>query len=166
MLLVCAATARELLSALPEQALGPVPGAVCGPAAQTGLPEQELLPLRLGFPALACITGVGPVNAALGIGLALAGARQAGHAVSLVLNVGVAGSMDLQRAPLCSLWRVEEEIWPEYGLHDGTAVDGPSFGFPQWEGPHGPVFDRRPWPLPRSCPPACTGCAPCLRPRP
>ena len=112
MLLVCAATARELLSALPEQALGPAPGAACGPAAQTGLPEQELLPLHLGLPALACITGVGPVNAALGMGLALAGARQAGHAVSLVLNVGVAGSMDLQRAPLRSLWRVEEEIWP------------------------------------------------------
>lgn len=77
MLLVCAATARELLSALPGQALGPVPGAACGPAAQAGLPEQELLPLRLGLPALACITGVGPVNAALGMGLALAGARQA-----------------------------------------------------------------------------------------
>lgn len=43
MLLVCAATVRELLSALPEQALGPVPEAACGPAAQTGLPEQELL---------------------------------------------------------------------------------------------------------------------------
>ena len=113
MLLVCAATARELLAALPERALGPVPGAACGPAAQTGLPEQELLPLRLGLPALACITGVGPVNAALGMGLALAGARQAGQAVSLVLNVGVAGSMDLQQAPLRSLWRVEEEIWPE-----------------------------------------------------
>ena len=59
MLLVCAATARELLSALPEQALGPVPGTACGPAAQTGLPEQVPLPLHLGFPALACITGVG-----------------------------------------------------------------------------------------------------------
>lgn len=152
MLLVCAATARELLSALPEQALGPAPGAACGPAAQTGLPEQELL--HLGLPALACITGVGPVNAALGMGLALAGARQAGHAVSLVLNVGVAGSMDLQRAPLRSLWRVEEEIWPEYGLHDGTAVDGPSFGFPQWEGPHGPVFDRLPLAAPAQLP-AC-----------
>lgn len=77
MLLVCAATARELLSALPEQALGPVPGTACGPAARTGLPEQVPLPLHLGFPALACITGVGPVNAALGMGLALAGARQA-----------------------------------------------------------------------------------------
>ena len=86
--------------------------------------------------------------------LALAGARQAGHAVSLVLNVGVAGSMDLQRAPLRSLWRVEEEIWPEYGLHDGTAVDGPSFGFPQWEGPHGPVFDRLPLAAPAQLP-AC-----------
>ena len=88
------------------------------------------------------------------MGLALAGARQAGQAVSLVLNVGVAGSMDLQQAPLRSLWRVEEEIWPEYGLHDGTAVDGPSFGFPQWEGPHGPVFDRLPLAAPARLP-AC-----------
>jgi len=156
-LLVCAATARELLSALPEQALGPAPGAACGPAARTGLPEQVPLPLHLGFPALACITGVGPVNAALGMGLALAGARQAGHAVSLVLNVGVAGSMDLQEAPLRSLWRVEEEIWPEYGLHDGTAVDGPSFGFPQWEGPHGPVFDRLPLAAPAQLPACLNG---------
>ena len=154
MLLVCAATARELLSALPEGALAPLPGAACDPAAQAALPEQELLPLRLPLPALACITGVGPVNAALGMGLALASARHTGQAVSLVLNVGVAGSMDLERAPLCSLWRVEEEIWPDYGLHDGTAVDGPSFGFPQWEGPHGPVFDRLPLPAPRELP-AC-----------
>ena len=142
MLLVCAATARELLSALPEQALGPAPGAACGPAAQTGLPEQELLPLHLGLPALACITGVGPVNAALGMGLALAGARQAGHAVSLVLNVGVAGSMDLQRAPLRSLWRVEEEIWPEYGLHDGRQVVAQAFGYPQWSDGRHEVRDR------------------------
>ena len=84
----------------------------------------------------------------------MAGLIEAGHAVSLVLNVGVAGSMDLQRAPLRSLWRVEEEIWPEYGLHDGTAVDGPSFGFPQWEGPHGPVFDRLPLAAPAQLP-AC-----------
>lgn len=150
MLLVCAATARELLCALPEGALGPLPGADC--PAEAALPEQELLPLRLGIPARACITGVGPVNAALGMGLALADARRTGQSISLVLNVGVAGSMDLEQAPLCSLWRVEEEIWPEYGLHDGTAVDGPSFGFPQWHGPHGPVFDRLPLPRPDRLP--------------
>lgn len=166
MLLVCAATARELLSALPEQALGPLRSGMRPGGADPACRSRNCCPCTWACPALACITGVGPVNAALGMGLALAGARQAGHAVSLVLNVGVAGSMDLQRAPLRSLWRVEEEIWPEYGLHDGTAVDGPSFGFPQWEGPHGRSSTVCPWPLPRSCPPACTGCAPCPRPRP
>lgn len=159
MLLVCAATARELLALLPRQALGPAGAADHGPegTARTTLPEQELLPLRLEVPAAACITGVGPVNAALALGLALAGARRAGQEISLVLNAGVAGSMDLHTAPLCSLWRVEEEIWPEYGLHDGTAVDGPSFGFPQWQGPQGPVFDRLRLPRPPRLPACLAG---------
>lgn len=146
MLLLCAATAAEMLAAVPA-----------GGASYTesDFPLLKPVPLRLGKEAgVACVTGVGPVNAALGMGITLAQCSAAGQQLRAVINVGLAGSFDLGRWPLGSLHVVREEIWPEYGLHDGTAVDGPSFGFPQWEGPHGPVFDRLPLAAPAQLP-AC-----------
>ena len=38
--------------------------------------------------------------------------------------------------------------------------------FPSGKGRTGRSSTACPWPLPRGCPPACTGCAPCLRPHP
>ncbi len=131
-LLVTAATGPELAAALP-------------PLRGRPLPEQQTLALTWrGRPLLACVTGVGPVNAALALGLTLGG-----HAdIDGVLNVGLAGAFALSALPLGTLVLVTEEIFPEYGLcgADGLS-NGPALGFPQWA-PAGqaPVFTRLPLP--------------------
>lgn len=146
-LLVCAATARELAAAAP--ALVPEP---------ERLAELRPVPARLkDRPALLCVTGVGPVNAALALGfcfgLTSAGDNAGPEAeistlrIGAVLNVGLAGAFDLRETPLCALCAVREEIWPEYGLNDGTSVTARAFGFPLWsrnDGAPGDVHDRLP----------------------
>ena len=131
-LLVTAATGPELAAALP-------------PLRGRPLPEQQTLALTWrGRPLLACVTGVGPVNAALALGLALGGRAD----IDGVLNTGLAGAFAAAQLPLTSLALVTEEIFPEYGLcgEDGLS-DGPALGFPQWT-PAGqpPVFTRLPLP--------------------
>lgn len=76
-------------------------------------------------------TGVGPVNAALATGYTL-GLTYNDQKIKAVLLTGMAGAFDLNLTPLCSLWQVTEEIWPEYGLHDGVRVTAKAFSFPQW----------------------------------
>lgn len=146
-LLVCAATARELAAAAP--ALVPEP---------ERLAELRPVPARLkDRPALLCVTGVGPVNAALALGfcfgLTSAGddagpeAETSALRIGAVLNVGLAGAFDLRETPLRALCAVREEIWPEYGLNDGTSVTARAFGFPLWsrnDGAPGDVHDRLP----------------------
>jgi len=100
--------------------------------------EHRMLPIGPGLAA--CITGVGPVNAGIALGRILA----LHHEITGVLNLGLAGSFDLGRAPLGSCILVTEEIWPEYGLLGDDGIDAPGLGFAQWE--HGDlrVFDRLP----------------------
>ncbi|SDF78042.1 futalosine hydrolase [Desulfovibrio legallii] len=147
-LLLCAATARELAGLAPGFAppgLPPLERTGAG-AAAAPWPEMRLwpLPLRRGR-ALCCLTGVGPLNAALALGLALERAAAEGTPISAVCNAGLAGAFDLAAAPLRSLWLVREEIWPEYGLNDGRSVVAGAFGFPLWQPPEGaPVRDRLP----------------------
>ena len=140
-LLVCAATAAELAHAAP------------GLVAEDALRELTPVPVRLkGREALFCVTGVGPVNAALALGfcfgLTSAGAGAdggTGYRIGAVLNVGLAGAFDLEATPLCSLCVVEEEIWPEYGLNDGSSVTARAFSHPQWrkaDGAPEDVYDR------------------------
>lgn len=135
MILLCAATPAELLAAVPASLL---------PHDETRLPLLKLLPLPLrhGRQAVACVTGVGPVNAALGMGIALAQCAAAGQQLRAVINVGLAGSFDLERWPLGSLHVVGEEIWPEYGLHDGRQVVAQAFSYPQWSDGKREVRDR------------------------
>lgn len=118
------------------------------------LPEQVLLDFmdEHGQPHLLCITGVGPVNAALAAGLCLGQLATGKHdtpanaanvqakkfdtvplRVDAAVNLGVAGSFDLTRAPLGSAWRVTREIYPEYGLASGNDVDARALGFSQWQ---------------------------------
>ncbi|MDR1659443.1 MAG: futalosine hydrolase [Desulfovibrio sp.] len=140
-LLICAPTAEELAALLPG-------------IAPEDAPEARLIPARLKQgPALACVVGVGPVNAALAMGEALVGARSAGTPVTAVLLAGLAGAFDLARLPLRSLCLVREEIWPEYGLHDGTSVTARAFSFPLWRrAAHdgGDVYDRLPLAAPEA----------------
>lgn len=140
-LLICAPTAAELAALLPG-------------IAQEDEREMRLIPVRLKQgQALACVIGVGPVNAALAMGEALVGASNAGTAVAAVLLAGLAGAFDLARLPLRSLCLVKEEIWPEYGLHDGTSVTARAFSFPLWRRAArdgGDVYDRLPLAAPEA----------------
>ncbi|MCF8085947.1 MAG: futalosine hydrolase [Desulfohalobiaceae bacterium] len=63
--------------------------------------------------------GMGPVNAAFGLG------RLFQHASELrgVLNLGTAGTFRLKELPLRQPVVVREEIWPEFGLRASEGVD-------------------------------------------
>lgn len=78
---------------------------------------------------LLAVTGVGPVNAALSIGRILGERKD----ITGVLNLGVAGSFDLEQAPLGSVVAADLEIWPEYGLHTAEGIDPEGIKFPVWE---------------------------------
>ncbi len=152
MLLIAAATAKELTAALAWA--GPLPGT----------PEGRPVPWPVLRPdAWLLVTGVGPVNAALSLGAALgrlgalggAGAGQDGRASAEaggplrgVLNLGVAGSFDLARLPLGAVTAVTAEIWPEYGLRRADGVAARDLGFPLWradrdaDGTPDAVWDR------------------------
>lgn len=159
-LLVCAATAQEITALLPPAVCaayatqsthgskvdaGPDAGftaaegsAEAGPKAGTEFcpEEMRLYPLRMKRrDAFFCVTGVGPINAALALGLCLARAAAEGQPITAVLNAGLAGAFDLQALPLSTLCLVHEEIWPEYGLHDGRSITAEAFGFPLWQRP-------------------------------
>lgn len=65
------------------------------------------------------ITGMGPVNAAAGIGSLL----QMQDRFDGIVNLGVAGSFDLSSLTLLSPVVVSEEIWPELGLRTENGID-------------------------------------------
>ncbi|WP_297672313.1 futalosine hydrolase [uncultured Desulfovibrio sp.] len=143
-LLLCAATGRELAGLAPHFTPPGFPAGAGRGEAVDRWPEMTLWPLRLKHgQGLCCITGVGPVNAALALGLAFAGAAAAGAPVTGVCVAGVAGAFDLREFPLLSLCLVREEIWPEYGLHDGQSVTAEAFGFPLWQPGHGEAVRNR-----------------------
>ena len=119
--LITAATARELSALAPGQF--PVPDEI---------PEMTpLLKNGLGHDLYFLLTGIGPVNAALAMGAALAQLPEKAK-LKGVICVGLAGAFDLTRFPLRSICHVHKEIWPEYGLHDGISVTARAFKFPLW----------------------------------
>ena len=76
-----------------------------------------------GFDILACVTGVGPVAAALRMGEILERHPQAAGVVSL----GICGAFD-PRTPLGTVRVADAEAWPEYGVHRTDGSEEP-FGF-------------------------------------
>jgi futalosine hydrolase len=93
------------------------------------------------------ICGVGPVAAALSLGACLGGFRRIARreAPDGVLNLGLAGSYDLRKAPVGSLLSVGEEHFPEYGIRAGTDADCAGLSpltLPQIFTDAGPVFTR------------------------
>ena len=145
-ILVCAATSKELAALAPDTLEG-----LAGQLEQADYGCSALFaPAPHAFSGrkretYVSLTGVGPLNAALASGLVLASMRQQGLAPDMVVNVGLAGAYDLNEIPLRSLCCVREEIWPEYGLHDGRSVTAQAFSWPQWQRPQeqgGAVYDR------------------------
>ncbi|QJT09303.1 futalosine hydrolase [Oceanidesulfovibrio marinus] len=126
-LLIASATAMELEAALSlcEGAAGALPG--------PGTIERRTI---LGQETALLVTGVGPVNAALAAGAALASGTIAG-----VVLVGVAGTFDTSRAPIGSLALADSEIFPEYGLRTPEGVDPRGLKFPQHAGKGVEVWD-------------------------
>lgn len=113
MLLIAAATRKEL-----DAALG------------GGVPGRQGLAAEMdahGRRVLALVTGVGVVNAALEMGRVLAARPD----VSGVVDVGVAGSLDVSAHPVGCVRLVEAETWPEYGLlaHGADTAHGRALGF-------------------------------------
>lgn len=99
MIILACATKRECQSALARLA-----------------PQLDTWPVDIHFGGqdiLVCITGVGPVAAALSIGALL---ERYPHA-SGVLNLGICGSFSVDDYPLGCPCVADAEIWPEYGIH-------------------------------------------------
>ena len=72
------------------------------------------------------VTGVGLVASAMNLAAYLAGKRE----YAGVLNVGIAGSYDLDRLELGRVAVAESEHWPEYGLETESGVSSGKLGFP------------------------------------
>lgn len=110
-MLIVAATAKELGSALP----GPLPELLHGipaPWACNGRQHRLL------------VTGVGLLNAALFLGRVLSDEPEP------VLNLGIAGSFSLEVLPLGATCVAQRETWPEYGLGTESGVDVRALKFP------------------------------------
>ena len=114
MIVLCFATVREMEASLAPLAAPPRLGR--GTSAQAELPG-------LGR-AHVLVTGISPVNAALSLGLFLGRHPEATGA----LNLGVAGSFDLDILPLGAVALPVRETWPEVGLHAGDEVDPRGIG--------------------------------------
>ena len=102
-----------------------------------GLTEGRPLALEGGRPVHALVTGVGPLNAAYALGRTLGRESYAG-----VLNLGVAGSFDLDTLPLGVVATACSETWPEWGLARGDDVDPGGLPFPQLRKVNGEVRER------------------------
>lgn len=91
----------------------------------------------MGRKCLLCVSGIGLVNAGIMAG------RLLERGIAGVFNAGVAGSFDLDSAPMGSVWLAGAEVWPEYGLRrrDGS-IDARGIGFPLAEIKGEAVFDR------------------------
>ncbi|MEG2173302.1 MAG: futalosine hydrolase [Desulfovibrionaceae bacterium] len=128
--LLTAATGTELVAAVPA-------------LAEHALAEHQVIDVTIGTQRwAACLTGIGPINAGIALGIALCRRPD----IKGVINIGLAGSFTLTRAPLGSTIMVTEEIWPEYGLADDNGVDARGLGFPLWapQGDGMPVWERIP----------------------
>lgn len=138
-ILVIAATERELSAALGVDA-SPHQGTVVSCSAH-------------GREVLACVSGLGVINASLTLGAALTRGDVDG-----VLCLGVAGSFDLAAHPLGAVRLVDREVWPEYGLlaTGWCSADAAALGFPLGQahredgqaGPDAVVWDRVVWDAP------------------
>ncbi len=115
-LLVVAATGKELSAALG-----------CSTGQVQEQPQGAVVPLQAhGREVLACVSGLGVINASLALGAALARGDVDG-----VVNLGVAGSFDCAAHPLGAVRLVGQEIWPEYGLlaTGWCSADAAALGF-------------------------------------
>ena len=133
-ILIGAATPREM------QALAPS----FFPTADA-IPEMQPIRAQLkNATGIFIVTGVGIINTALALGYCLGLSFEKDKpAVDAILFAGLAGAFDLNVTPLTTIWQINEEIWPEYGLHDGSTVTARAFSHPLWKMPDGAtIYDK------------------------
>lgn len=122
-LLICCATRQELSALVPD--IFPVPEKI---------PEMQPIIAPLGGnETVFVVTGTGPVNASIGVGYCLGVTHETKLKISRILCAGLAYSFNLEQTPLLSIWRVDKEVWPEYGLNDGIRVTARAFSTPLWK---------------------------------
>lgn len=91
-----------------------------------------------GVEAVFLVCGIGPLNAAINLERCLERNKGIRH----VVNVGIAGSYDLDSFPLGSVCIASREVWPEYGVRSGNFFADPySLGFPLAEIQPEPVWN-------------------------
>ncbi len=85
------------------------------------------------------ICGVGPLNAAINLERYLEKKKNVLH----VVNIGIAGSYDLDNFPLGSVCVASHEVWPEYGVRTGSGFADPEkLGFPLYKKGTDVVWNR------------------------
>lgn len=106
------------------------------------LVEGEPKMVRLdGKNYLFLICGVGPVNAALNLGLALGRLEAKGAMPRGVLNLGIGGTFDREALPIGGVVIADSEIWPEYGLRTSRGVSAKALKYPLANTPEGAVWN-------------------------
>lgn len=84
------------------------------------------------------VTGVGPVNAAFQLGRTLAANKR----IEGVVNLGIGGSFDMEKAPLCHGVLVDSETWPDYGLATTEGTSAEALRFPLHQDDADTVWNR------------------------
>jgi futalosine hydrolase len=118
---------------LPDQARPPFAGT------EAALPVLRIS--RCDVYLLIC--GIGPVAAALSLGACLGGFMRIARRETPdgVINTGLAGTYDPDKAPIGSLLAVDAEYFPEYGVR-GEAGALSALHLPQLVTDSGPVYTR------------------------
>ena len=139
-ILLVTATALEMQAAL----AGIVPAEKAASLAHSLSESESPVTSRqaCGRTLFLLICGVGPVSAGLRLGFAL-GALSS-ESLSGILNLGLAGSYDTEKAPLGGIVGATCEIFPEFGLCIGSDIDAHGLNFAQTLTPMGEIFDRIP----------------------
>lgn len=133
-LLICAPGCEELYYLAPS--ILPVPDKI--------LEMQPMAITVKNRELVFCATGIGIINTALAMGVCFGLALQHTNSLEIegVIYAGLASAFDLEKTPLKTICLVSEEIWPEYGLNDGSNIIAHAFKKPQWQKSESSIFDR------------------------
>ncbi|GAB6163689.1 futalosine hydrolase [Desulfothermus naphthae] len=105
-LLICAATKMELMALFPD-------------LSRNSIKMGEVYPNKIkGRDVYTQVCGIGPINAALFLERAIVK-----YKISGVINIGIAGSFDINKIPIGALTIAKQEIWPEFGLKHRDFID-------------------------------------------
>jgi futalosine hydrolase len=151
-IVLISATLLEMRAAL--KLLPGGPDLALSPDVPFTFPSLPALSLPGGMLRL-LVCGVGPAASGFALGMALGQVCAEGRMPAGVVNPGIAGSYDCDRAPVGGIVLANGECLPEYGVWPEADEETPErdsaarragapapLDFPQATPPSGPVFDR------------------------